>query len=304
MDAERLRRLIAAGRSLIVELDSEAVLDRLLQVAQEITGARYAAIGILDEQRQGLERFVTKGIDEQTHRKIGDLPRGRGVLGVLIRDPRPLRLSDVGAHPESYGFPLGHPPMSSFLGVPIVIRGKPWGNLYVTEKEGGDFTEEDEEAAGVIADWAAIAITNARLYRDARLRRDELQRANRGLETTTEITRALGGFTDLDRVLELVVKRSRALIDARAVELALLEGDQLVIAAVAGEGVEDLVGRRLAVKESVAAAALRSGRSQRFRDVPVDRGPGSDRRAHCSRGAADLPQPVRGIPQRLRPSRR
>ena len=269
MDAERLRRLIAAGRSLIVELDSEAVLDRLLQVAQEITGARYAAIGVLDEQRQELERFVTKGIDEQTHRKIGDLPRGRGVLGVLIHDPRPLRLSDVGAHPESYGFPLGHPPMSSFLGVPIVIHGKPWGNLYVTEKEGGDFTEEDEEAAGVIADWAAIAITNARLYRDMRLRRDELQRANRGLETTTEITLALEGFTDLDRVLELVVKRSRALIDARAVELALLDGEQVVIAAVAGEGVEDLVGRRLAVEESIAAAALRSGRPQRFREVPA-----------------------------------
>ncbi len=89
MDAERLRRLIAAGRSLIVELDSEAVLDRLLQVAQEITGAGYAAIGVLDEQRQELERFVTKGIDEQTHRKIADLPRGRGVLGVLIHDPRP-----------------------------------------------------------------------------------------------------------------------------------------------------------------------------------------------------------------------
>ncbi len=97
--------------------------------------------------------------------------------------------------------------MSSFLGVPIVIHGKPWGNLYVTEKEGGDVTEEDEEAAGVIADWAAIAITNARLYRDMRLRRDELQRANRGLATTTEITLALGGFTDLDRVL---VRRGRA----------------------------------------------------------------------------------------------
>jgi len=268
VDVGRLRQLLDAGRSLITELDPEAVLDRLLEVARDITGARYAAIGVLDDRRQELERFLTKGIDEQTHRAIGDLPRGRGVLGVLIHDPRPLRLSDVGAHPESYGFPFSHPPMRSFLGVPIVIHGEIWGNLYVTEKEGGDFTEEDEEAACVIADWAAIAIGNARLYRDVRQRRDDLQRANRGLETTTEIGRALGGMTDLDRVLELVVKRSRALIDARAAQLALLDGEQLVIAAVAGDGVTDLTGRRLAPEESIAAAALRSGRSQRFRKVP------------------------------------
>src|SRR5215203_511954 len=229
MDEERLRRLLEVGRSLIAELDPEAVLDRLLDVAQELTDARYAAIGVLDDRREQLERFLTRGIDEETHRAIGDLPRGRGVLGVLIHDPRPLRLSDVGAHPESYGFPFSHPPMRSFLGVPIVIHGEICGNLYVTEKEGGDFTEEDEEAACVIADWAAIAIGNARLYRDVRQRRDDLQRANRGLETTTEIGRALGGMTDLDRVLELVVKRSRALIDARAAQIALIEDDRFVI---------------------------------------------------------------------------
>ncbi len=268
MEEVRLRRLLDVGRSLISELDPDVVLDRMIEVAQELTGARYAAIGVLDERRELLEQFLTKGIDEETHRAIGDLPHGRGVLGVLIRDPKPLRLADVGAHPESYGFPLAHPPMKSFLGVPISVHGEVWGNLYLTEKAGGEFTAEDEEAVTVLADWAAIAIANARLYRDVRQRRDELQRANRGLETTTEIARALGGVTDLDRVLELVVKRSRALIGARAAELALLEGDDLVVAAAAGAGVEGLRGRRLPHDASVAGAALQTGRAQRLNDVP------------------------------------
>jgi signal transduction histidine kinase len=268
MDTERLGRLLEVGRSLIAELDPEAVLDRLLDVAQEMTGARYAAIGVLDERREQLERFVTRGIDEETHRAIGDLPRGRGVLGVLIHDPRPLRLSDVGEHPESYGFPLAHPPMKTFLGVPVLVHGETWGNLYLTEKDGGDFTADDEEAAMVLADWAAIAIANARLYRDVRQRHDELQRANRGLETTTEIGRALGGLTDLDRVLELVTKRSRALIDARVTELALLDGDELLIAAAAGEGVQGAQGTRLRIEESIVGTAMKSRGAQRLHDVP------------------------------------
>src|SRR5690349_24290847 len=151
MDEHRLRRLVEVGRSLVTELDPEAVFERLLEVARELTGARYAAIGVLDEQRAELERFLTVGIDEETHRAIGDLPRGRGVLGVLINDPRPLRLADVGTHAQSYGFPLAHPPMKTFLGVPILIHGEAWGNLYLTEKDDGDFTEEDEEAAMVLA---------------------------------------------------------------------------------------------------------------------------------------------------------
>ena len=270
MDELRLRRLLDVARAIMAELDPDVVLDRLLELAQELTGARYAAIGVLDERREMLDQFLTKGIDEQTHRAIGDLPHGRGVLGVLIRDPKPLRLADVGAHPESYGFPLSHPTMRSFLGVPIAVRGEVWGNLYLTEKEGGEFTQDDEDAVVILAGWAAIAINNARLYRDVRQRRDELQRANRGLETTTEITRALGGVTDVDRVLELVAKRSRALIDARVVELALLEGDELVLAAGAGEGVQELLGERLPVDASVAGMVFRSGRSLRLSELPAD----------------------------------
>jgi signal transduction histidine kinase len=269
MDEKRLRRLLEVGRSLIAELDPDIVLDRLLDVAQELTGARYAAIGVLDEDH-ALERFLTKGIDEETHRAIGDLPRGHGVLGVLINDPRPLRLANVGAHPESYGFPLAHPPMTTFLGVPITVHGRVWGILYLTEKGAGEFTQEDEDAVVVLADWAAIAITNARLYRDVQQRRDELQRANRGLETTTEIARALGGVTDVDRVLELVVKRSRALIEARTAELALVDGDELVVAAVAGSGVEGVQGSRLPKDGSVAGTAMRTGKPHRFAHVRED----------------------------------
>jgi signal transduction histidine kinase len=268
MDEIRLRRLLDVGRSLLSELDPDVVLDRLLEVAQELTEARYAAIGVLDDRRELLEQFITKGIDEETHRAIGDLPHGRGVLGVLIRDPVPLRLPDVSAHPESYGFPLAHPPMHTFLGVPIVVHDEVWGNLYLTETAHGEFTQDDEDAVTVLADWAAIAIANARLYRDVRQRRDDLQRANRGLETTTEIARALGGVTDIDRVLELVVKRSRALIDARSTELVLVDGDELLVAAAAGQGVEGVPGTRLPIDESIAGPALRTGKSQRFTDIP------------------------------------
>src|SRR6478735_5466798 len=121
MDQHRLGRLVDVGRSLVTELDPEAVLQRLLEVARELTGARYAAIGVLDERRESLERFLTSGIDKERQRTIGRLPEGLGVLGVLTRDSRPLRLANVGAHPQSYGFPADHPPMTSFLGVPIVI---------------------------------------------------------------------------------------------------------------------------------------------------------------------------------------
>ena len=162
---EQLRRLLEVGRALVAELDVEAVLRRIIETARDLTQARYAALGILDEQKRELERFVYVGIDEETRRVIGPLPRGRGVLGELIRNPTPLRLPDVTQHERSYGFPPGHPPMKTFLGVPISIRGEAFGNLYLTDKAGGaEFDESDEESALVLSEWAAIAIDNARLY--------------------------------------------------------------------------------------------------------------------------------------------
>src|SRR5215203_5498411 len=232
-DEAQAMRLLEAGRSVVAELDLETVLDRLLETARDLTGARYAAIGVLDEQRRSLERFLTSGIDPAAHAAIGDLPRGRGVLGVLIDDPRPLVLPDVNAHPRSYGFPAGHPPMTTFLGVPLLIRGEAWGNVYLTEKGDGEFDQSDVEAVTVLADWAAIAIDHARLYRGSVERSQELERAMEGLEATTAISRALGSETDLSRVLELVVKRGRALVRARAVVLLLEEGGRLVVASAA-----------------------------------------------------------------------
>ncbi len=174
---ERLRRLTEAARALVSERRLEDVLDRLLKVARDLTGAQYAAIGILDEARTGLDDLITAGIDPRRRELIGDLPRGRGILGLLISSPEPLRLPDVGAHPRSYGFPPGHPAMSTFLGVPILIRDEAWGNLYLTDKRGGPFDEADEETAVALAAWAAIAVENARLNRQMERRRAQLERS-------------------------------------------------------------------------------------------------------------------------------
>jgi signal transduction histidine kinase len=265
---ERLRRLIEVGRALVADLELESVLERVLEAARELTGARYAALGVLDEDRQELERFMTVGIDEETREHIGSLPRGRGVLGVLIRDPKPLRLTEVGDHPHSFGFPAGHPPMHSFLGVPILVRGEPFGNLYLTEKENGRFDERDEEAVVVLADWAAIAIANARSYSDVESRRRALERAVATFEATGEIARALAGETDLDRVLELVVKRGRALTDARAMLVLLERRGELVVVAVAGELDHEIVGQRIPVEGTVSGHALRTGKAERLADAP------------------------------------
>jgi signal transduction histidine kinase len=266
LDSARLARLIEAGRALLAELDPQAVLDRTLVAAREVTGARYAAVGILDEQRTALEQFLTLGVDEQTRAAIGDLPRGRGVLGVLITDPRPLRLSDVSLHPRSYGFPDGHPPMHRFLGVPIVIRGAAWGNLYLAEKQEGDFTEADEEAAVILADWAATAIENARLYHTSERRRIEQERAVRALEATRDIAVAVGGDTALERVLELIVKRGRALVNARSVVIMLREGPDLVVTASAGHAI-DVHRNRVPIAASTSGEVLERRRPERIADV-------------------------------------
>jgi signal transduction histidine kinase len=266
LDQLQIRRLLDLGRGVVAKLDLDEVLDQILEAAREITGARYAALGVLNERRTELERFITVGVDREARRAIGDLPRGRGVLGVLIDDARPLRTSDVGRHPQSYGFPDGHPPMRSFLGVPIVIRGEPWGNLYLTEKDGGEFTEADEEAVGVLADWAATAIGNARLYETSERRRVELERAVRGLEATRDIATAIGAATGRERVLELIAKRGRALIDANTVVIMLREGDELVVVAGAGHAV-DMHGVRLPIDDSTSGRVLERGRAERISDV-------------------------------------
>jgi signal transduction histidine kinase len=257
LDEHRLRRLIDVGRGLVAHLDLEAVLREVVEVARDLTGARYAAVGVLDENRRELDRFIYAGIDEETRAVIGELPRGRGVLGELIRDPAPLRLRDIGEHPRSYGFPPGHPQMRTFLGVPILVRGQAYGNLYLAEKPAGEFDEADEEAVSILAQWAAIAIFNTRLYGQSEEERTLLERAVHALEASTEIARAVGGETRRERVLETIAKRTRALVGARSLLVLLRDGKRFDVVATAGECSADLIGRAVTLESSTPEEALR-----------------------------------------------
>jgi signal transduction histidine kinase len=266
LDADRLRTLIDIGGFVVAELDLDAVLARVLAAACDLTGARYAALGVLDSERTQLERFVTHGLPAATEQAIGERPHGRGVLGVLIRDPQPLRLASLDAHPASYGFPAAHPAMETFLGVPVLIHGQAWGNLYLTEKEGSEFDQADEDAVVILARWTGIAIENARIYHDAEHQRGEFQRAVRGLEATQAIAHAVGADTELDRILELIVKRGRALVEARSVVILLLDGDDLVLTASAGHSRRPH-GERIPVRASTSGEVMQRGRPERVANV-------------------------------------
>jgi signal transduction histidine kinase len=266
MHDSALRTLIALGNSVLEESELELVFERVIEAARKLTGARYAALGVLDARRERLERFVTSGIDDETREMIGDPPSGHGVLGELIRDPRPLRLPDVGMHPRSYGFPIGHPPMETFLGVPILVADEAWGNLYLTQKAGGEFTDDDEQAVVMLARYAGIAIDNARRIQTLSGRRDELERTVAAMRATTEISRALAGETDLDIVLGLIAKRGRALVGASALLIELVVGDRLRVAAVAGDIGRDIVGSEMPIATTVAGRVLETRHPQRLSD--------------------------------------
>lgn len=170
---DRQRALVEAGIALASELDLDGVLTKLVETAASLTGASYAALGVIGRDGRSLGRFVTFGITEDERAAIGELPRGRGILGALIEDARPLRLRDLATDPRSVGFPPGHPPMRTFLGVPVLLRGVAYGNLYLTEKrDGAEFTADDEEVTTILAAQAAVAVDNAR-----RVERDALERA-------------------------------------------------------------------------------------------------------------------------------
>jgi signal transduction histidine kinase len=266
MDELRLRRLIAVGRTLVAELDLEVLLLTIVEASRELTGARYAALGVLNDRGDALERFLTVGMDDDARARIGDLPHGHGVLGVLIHDPQPLRLSDVSEHPRSYGFPAGHPPMRAFLGVPVRIRDDVYGNLYMTDKDSGDFDEGDEEAAVVLAEWAGIAIQNARLYESATRRSEELSRAVAGFEASLAVARAVGGETELDRILELIAKRGRALVEADSMVIALYDGKTLTIRSVAGQLDRSLEGATVDLPGTAVAEVINRQRTLQLHD--------------------------------------
>jgi signal transduction histidine kinase len=171
------RRLIEAGMALASELSLDAVLLRIVELAVDLTAARYGALGVLTPDGRSIEEFITVGITAEERAALGDPPTGHGLLGALIREARPLRIPDIGADPRSVGFPPNHPPMKSLLGAPITGRGKVFGNIYLTDKQDADaFDEEDERVLVVLATQAAVAVENARLYDEAERSARELQR--------------------------------------------------------------------------------------------------------------------------------
>ncbi len=255
-ERDRVRALVDAGIALSSELSLDALLLRVVETAAELTGARYAALGVIGSNGTELERFVYTGIDPDMAKRIGELPRGRGILGVLIRDARPLRLQEVSEDPRSVGFPPGHPPMRSFLGVPVLLRGVAFGNLYLTEKQGGEFTEEDEELAQLLAAQAAVAIENTRLYEAA-------TRWSQQLESVNQVGNALAGELDLPRLLALVAEQLRALVSARIVAIALLRDGALRIEAADGPHADDFKGVEFSLSASKPGRVFERKRSER-----------------------------------------
>jgi signal transduction histidine kinase len=261
----RLRALLDTGVALTSELSLETLLQRIVEAAAELTGARYGALGVIDPSGWGLERFLTTGIDPEVRAGIGEEPHGEGILGVLIHDAAPLRLHDLTQDSRSVGFPPNHPPMRTFLGVPILLRGTSYGNFYLTEKgDERDFTEEDEELVTLLAAQAAVAIENARLYEAA-------TGWSRQLESLNEVGNALATETDLERLLDLVARRLAELLDARLVTVLLPAGrDVLRFAAAAGDGGEALLGHTISRASSKSGRVLERGRSERVDSVLDD----------------------------------
>ena len=256
-EKERLRGLVHAGIALSSELSLDDLLQKLTETAAELTGARYAAFGVIDQSGTALERFVHTGIDSETVAAIGDLPRGRGILGALIADARSLRLEAIADDPRSVGFPPHHPPMQGFLGVPILLRGRAFGNLYLTQKQAGAFTADDQELVETLASQAAVAIENARLYEAATSWSQQLEALN-------EVGTALAGEIELARLLELIARRLRALIGARLVAIGLpADNGTLHVEAADGDGTAALIGVRLERSGSKCGRVLERRRAER-----------------------------------------
>ncbi len=239
----------------------------MIDAGRELTGARYAALGVLDDRRELLARFLTSGIDEDTRRVIGDLPRGHGVLGELIRDARPLRLTDVGAHPRSYGFPIGHPPMDTFLGVPIVVAGEAWGNLYLTEKSDGEFTDDDEQIVMMLARYAAIAIGNARHVQALSERRDELERTVRRDDGHCRDLTGAGG-RDRPRCRAPADRQARTRAGRRRAPWSSSSRSATACGSPPwpGMSIARSSGRELPMESTVAGRVMRTRQSQRLSD--------------------------------------
>ncbi|OOC56988.1 MULTISPECIES: GAF domain-containing sensor histidine kinase [Nocardiopsis] len=249
---DRVHSLLNAVVMIGTGLDLETLLRRIVEAAMDLVDARYGALGVIGDDGE-LERFIPVGLDGERIAAIEHWPEGRGILGLLIKDPRPLRLRELADHPESRGFPQGHPPMRGFLGVPVRVRDEVFGNLYLTEKaDGADFGEDDEAVVVALATAAGVAIENARLY-------DETRRREMWLEASDEITTRLLTGADTDEVLHLIARRSRSMSGAGLVAIATPgQGDERLTVRVAdGPDAVRIRGRSAATRGTLAGRAFR-----------------------------------------------
>ncbi|MEV5834871.1 GAF domain-containing protein [Nocardia sp. NPDC052112] len=282
---DRMDRLMEAMLVVTAGLDLDNTLRTIVHTAIELVDAEYGALGVreTDPTSNQLAEFVYEGIDDRTRVMIGDLPRGHGVLGLLIEQPKPIRLTNLSAHPSSVGFPEHHPPMHTFLGVPVQVREEVFGNLYLTEKAGGlEFTEDDEVVVQALAAAAGIAIENARLYEQSRARQ-------RWLEATRDVATELLVAGESSEVLALVVQRALNLTASACTFIARPEDPdipaeevaELVVVAAAGVDADALTGQRLPVSASNSGEVFSQGRVlsvqklsfNPFPDSPVEFGP-------------------------------
>jgi signal transduction histidine kinase len=262
---DRMRGLLEAVVAISSGLDLESTLRRIVETAIDLVDATYGALGVIGNGGR-LAEFIPVGLTEQEIGEVDHWPEGRGLLGLLIRDPRPLRLADIAAHAESSGFPAGHPPMRSFLGVPVRVRDEVFGNLYLTNKRGGgDFTEDDEAILLALGAAAGVAVENARLYRAAR-------RSQRWMEASAEVTTALLSGEEPDEVLARITAQARELSDADLAVLALPDETRqiLTIAYADGEGADAVLGVVLPVRQSLSGQVLASGDPVTSADFAID----------------------------------
>jgi signal transduction histidine kinase len=262
---DRVRQLLEAVVAIGSGLDLETALTRIVQAAATLVDAQYGALGVLGNDRL-LARFITVGVTPEQIAKIGPYPEGHGLLGELIRHPEPLRTEDLAKHPQSYGFPANHPPMHSFLGVPIRVRTEVYGNLYMTEKAGGaPFDADDEAVLTALAAAAGVAIDNARLYEDARRRQE-------WLEATSELTRGLLSGIKVGEVLAGFARRVTAFAQADLAIMALpdAEREDLMIVAADGLGAELLRGTDVGIEDSLLGSVFKAGQQELIADMSTD----------------------------------
>ncbi len=262
-----LRQLLDAVLAIGSELDLDRALTHIVETAASLVDARYGALGVLDEARSGLSSFIAVGIDDATHRAIGPLPKGLGLLGSLIRDARPLRAPVIEEHPDRAGFPPNHPPMTSFLGVPIVSRGEVFGNLYLTNKTTAEaFTDLDEQLVTGLAAAAGIVIENAQLY-------GRLHRRDAALTAIHEMVSTVAAQGEEGAALQLVAERACELAGADLATIAMPSGngESLVMEVVAGRAAGDLRGRVFPVASTMSGEVIRTGEPVVVVDASEDR---------------------------------